>query len=629
MLLSRPRFCFCDAFVFLRRVSPFWSFWLFLEADAIEWEALVAWNSVKATLEKVEGTYGASTVVEEVVSSPIQSEQEEAKKIDSPEEKVEEAPESAETPGASEEIVKDEEKVTEAVAESEEFRIQPQPSDSSNAIPADSESVATEVKKIKENSPEESPSEECTTPGEESKAAAEDNEEAKPESTSPEVLPTNNYEVQMEPSSPASVVESCVPAIKVMKMMEKVYAIFPAAFNFSSPESAEGSIPFITIQPSYLATVTGQDLLLAFDEIMHLRSTGETLSFLSNYVSLSVCPSWLQIIQASSDISAPDSATIPLYMLLLSRFEMSILKSFAAAKATDPVDLSQRKASILSIDEAAGAKDSDLSPKVIEQEREGKADKPEEPTDDVATPAGELQKITPTKHHEEMNADSPQRLDNVPAESKTSEFKHRPIDSMLLNSVVSRAASLSQLQTSLDKAVVRRSISCFVDAFLTGSPKIEPDFALEHLLLTPVNFLVRRLPVAGTTGEISSTTLNDALALSLKQVLTLSNKKETETLATVTATPSNSSDDAEPSPQAPAVVNNSDATSDSEKKNEDDWMHEPATANGSNLPAQKKNNKKKKKRKVCRGRRPQILYIKHVFGNSVDRWIHSYTLFAV
>jgi hypothetical protein len=629
---TRFYFCGCDAFVFfLFCVSPFWSFWLSLATDAIEWEALVAWNSVKATLQEVEGTSDASTLVEEVVGSPIQSEQEEnsvsvTKEIDSsPEEEVEGTPESSETPGASEEMIKDdEEKVTGAVAKSEEFRIQPQPSDSSNAIPADIRSAANKVKKIKGNSPEESPSEEYTTPGEKSKAATEDNEEAKSESTSPELLPTND-EVQIEASSPAPVVESRVPAVKAMKMMEKVCAIFPAAFNFSSPESAEGSTPFITIQPSYLATVTGQDLLLAFDEIMHPHSTGETLSFLSNYVSSSVYPSWLQNIQASSDISAPDSETIPLYMLLLSRFEMSILKSFAAVKATDPASVSENKASN---EEATGAKGSHLLPKVTELDSEGPDDKPEESTEDVAAPAGESQKTSPADEHEELNAYLPGSLDNVPTESKTSVSKHRQIDSMLLNSVVSQAASLSQLQTSVDKAVVRRSVSLIVDAFLTGSPKIEPDFSLEHLLLTPVNFLVRRWPVAGATGEISSNTLNDSLALSLKQVLTISTKKETETSATASAIPSNSSDAPEPSPQAPPEVQNSDATSDSERKNEDDWMHEPTNANGSYGPAQKKNNKKKKKRKVCYSRRPQILYFKHVFRISVDCWIRSYTLFS-
>jgi hypothetical protein len=597
-----------------------------LATDAIEWEALVAWNSVKSTLEKVEGTYDASTVVEEVVSSPIQSEQEEGKKIDNPEKKGEGTPEYAETAGISEEIIKDEEKVTEAVAESEEFRIQPQPFDSSNAIPANFENAASEAQKIRESGPEESPSEENTTLGEESKAAAEDNEEAKPESTSPEVLLPTNDEVQMEASSPASVVESCVPAVKVKKLMEKVYAIFPAAFNFSSPESAEGSIPFITIQPSYLATVTGQDLLLAFDEIMQPYSTGETLSFLSNDVSSSVCPSWLECIQESSDISAPDSATIPLFMLLLSRFEMSILKSFAAAEATVRVSESQRKASSKSIAEATGAKDSDLSPAVAKHESEGQDEKPEESTEDVAAPAGESQKASPASQHEELEAKLPQSLDNVPAENEPSESKHRPIDSMLLNYVVSRAASLSQLETSVDKAVVRRIISFFLDAFLTGSPKFEPDFALEHLLLSPVNFLVQRLPVAGATGEISYSTLNDALALSLKQVLSLSTKKETETSATMLATPSGSFD----GPEHAGVKNSgatSDSTSDSEKKNEDDWMHEPATANGSNASTQKKNNKKKKKRKVCYWRRSQILYFKHVLGISVDCWIRSYTLF--
>jgi hypothetical protein len=628
-------FCGYDAF---KICLTFLVYCFSLATDTIEWEALVAWNSVKATLEKVEGTVDASTIVEEVVSSPIQSEQEEehsvsvAKKIDSPEEKVEGTPESAEPEpsGASEEIIKDEEEVSEEVADFEEFRIQSQPSDSSNAIPADSEteSAANDVTKTDESGPEESPSEEYTTPGEESEAAAENNENAEHEATPPEVLPTSD-KVQMEVSSPGPVVESRVPSDKVMKMMEKVNAIFPAAFNYSSPDSAEGSIPFITIQPSYLATVTGQDLLLAFDEIMYPHSKRETLSFLSNDVSSSVSPSWLESIQTSCDISAPDSATIPLYMLLLSRFEMSILESFAAvkAKATDPVSVSELK---VSIEETTGAKDSDLSPKATEQESEGQDAKPEEPTVEVAAraaPTGESQKTPPANEQKELNAELPLSLDVVPAESKTSESKHRPIDSMLLNSVVSRAASLSQLQTSLDKAVVSRSISFFADAFLTGSPKIEPDFALEHLLLTPINFLVRRLSVAGATGEISSTALNDALALSLQQVLTLSTKKETETSATVPATPINFSDALEPSPQTPAKVKNSDATSDSEKKNEDDWMHEPTTANGSNGPDQKKNNKKKKKRKVCYWRRLQILYFQHVFGISVDYWIRSYTRF--
>jgi hypothetical protein len=121
-----------------------------------------------------------------------------------------------------------------------------------------------------------------------------------------------------------------IPLAKVNFMMDKVCAMFPVSIvdDFDLNEGLTPP-PFITIKPSYLATISGEDLLFAFDEIMFPRVivANESFAFLSN-PTLSVYSSWLGNLRVASNITSPDERSIPLYMLLLSRFQTSAYEAF-------------------------------------------------------------------------------------------------------------------------------------------------------------------------------------------------------------------------------------------------------------------------------------------------------------
>ena len=75
----------------------------------------------------------------------------------------------------------------------------------------------------------------------------------------------------------------------------------------------------LTLLPSYLEAVNESELFETLDQIM-----GKTIpqhSFLSNPAS----SSWLDLAKWACDLSEKEQATIPLYLLLILRFKLSIL----------------------------------------------------------------------------------------------------------------------------------------------------------------------------------------------------------------------------------------------------------------------------------------------------------------
>eukprot|EP00934_Nitzschia_sp_Nitz4_P002330 Nitzschia sp. Nitz4//scaffold62_size106224//20461//25937//NITZ4_004345-RA/size106224-augustus-gene-0.101-mRNA-1//-1//CDS//3329555823//2330//frame0 len=95
----------------------------------------------------------------------------------------------------------------------------------------------------------------------------------------------------------------------------------------------------ISLHPAYLAHLSGDELLLAFGQLMR---TGTYLPDPSH------C-SWSDVVQSLyNDTNTP---TIPVYMLLLLRFQMSIIDAFqdAGAKSQEPVDLTTTSADVSSL----------------------------------------------------------------------------------------------------------------------------------------------------------------------------------------------------------------------------------------------------------------------------------------
>jgi hypothetical protein len=108
----------------------------------------------------------------------------------------------------------------------------------------------------------------------------------------------------------------------ITDLMNNVCVIFPSSLNLSTSHAASGSYPLITLQPSHIRAVKGQKLLSTMDEILRL-SFPESSLFRKPTSS-----SWLDLVMTVTDQAGIQTATIPLYILLILRVRIAIFESF-------------------------------------------------------------------------------------------------------------------------------------------------------------------------------------------------------------------------------------------------------------------------------------------------------------
>ena len=143
---------------------------------------------------------------------------------------------------------------------------------------------------------------------------------------------------------------------RIIEVMDNTRCILPAASKITSTatngDHSTSQHPFITINPTYLESVTGDELLVAFDEIMAMAytdsSSDEPCSFILPEEATSA--SWIDLVRsyASTDTSSP-SQSIPLYILVLCRFQYSLAKAYSERTLTNGSDNEQATDSQLSI----------------------------------------------------------------------------------------------------------------------------------------------------------------------------------------------------------------------------------------------------------------------------------------
>lgn len=97
--------------------------------------------------------------------------------------------------------------------------------------------------------------------------------------------------------------------------------------------------PFITFHPSYLNHISGEDLLLALDELVAAGSVTADCTFLPP--DCDVVYTWMDHITQLGDTSGPPSTpstalSIPLYMLVLARLRMSVLNAYSNSNNSTP-----------------------------------------------------------------------------------------------------------------------------------------------------------------------------------------------------------------------------------------------------------------------------------------------------
>jgi hypothetical protein len=145
---------------------------------------------------------------------------------------------------------------------------------------------------------------------------------------------------------------------RIAEVMDNTRCIFPAASKIATAaitgdhntsnellqqHQQKQKQPFMTINPSYLHSVTGDELLVAFDEIMAMAftdsSSDEPCSFILPEEATPA--SWIDLLRSytSTDTATSTSTplqSIPLYILVLCRFQYSLARSYSERSLAQP-----------------------------------------------------------------------------------------------------------------------------------------------------------------------------------------------------------------------------------------------------------------------------------------------------
>lgn len=112
----------------------------------------------------------------------------------------------------------------------------------------------------------------------------------------------------------------------VSELMNNICVIFQSAANLNPSVGGPGMDPFVTLQPSFLRTHDGAEIMSHLDEIMGKAVPEE--SFLSNPNS----SSWKDLVSKAGG----ETSTVPLSILLLLRMKLSFLDSFQQRRFDAP-----------------------------------------------------------------------------------------------------------------------------------------------------------------------------------------------------------------------------------------------------------------------------------------------------
>lgn len=146
---------------------------------------------------------------------------------------------------------------------------------------------------------------------------------------------------------------------RIADLMDNTRCIFPSASKIATAAipgdhnnlhelqqlQQKRKQPFITINPSYLHSVSGDELLVAFDEIMAMAftdsSSDEPCSFILPEEATSA--SWIHLVRSyatteTTTSSSTPSQSVPLYTLILCRFQYSLAMSYAGRNLTQHED---------------------------------------------------------------------------------------------------------------------------------------------------------------------------------------------------------------------------------------------------------------------------------------------------
>ena len=374
-----------------------------------------------------------------------------------------------------------------------------------------------------------------------------------------------------EPETLSLAVADAIDAAKVKSIVHNVCAMFP------STGDANGHFddtPFITIAPSYIAKISGEDLLLAFDEIMFSSAAGEAPKFLTNPDSTGNT-SWLDSFRGAAPTEFP---SIPLYMLLLARFQVSLHESFRNLKSGG-----ESATVVARSPHATNPKDGHVS---HDRPLVSKPTQPDTETDVVAgTSVNDCMESTEEEEKSRGLQITDEPLASTPSEASCEEFSVKDIVDKHNGAL--KGPSLNQ-----------ENLKSLIAPGILGDDSTACSF--DDCKATSLSLLLKSASTKDPSG---------ILRFHLSEKLFFATSSE-EAQNSVSGCEIHPTSDETKEEAAPKLVNNAVADGVAAKgeeiiqvpkKNDSGWMDETVTGNPPGGSPAKKNGKKKKKKKVSLG----------------------------
>ena len=147
-------------------------------------------------------------------------------------------------------------------------------------------------------------------------------------------------------------------SVRIAEVMNNTIAVFPSAFKFANTnptshtaapaptvEVSPGTTshtsthtPFITLHPTYITSISGDELLLSMHEVMaSVQSTNNSKQPFISSTAGDTSMSFMERVRkfatrlsAATEAPSASLTSIPIYMLVLLRFELSLAESYAS-----------------------------------------------------------------------------------------------------------------------------------------------------------------------------------------------------------------------------------------------------------------------------------------------------------
>ena len=346
---------------------------------------------------------------------------------------------------------------------------------------------------------------------------------------------------------------------KVSELMGNVCIIFPSALQLSTPGAAVGNQPFVTLQPSYLRAVNDEkDFLVTLDEIM-----GKTIPH-NVFLPGQAPTSWIDLIKKACDHSEKDKATIPLYLLLILRFRISIFDSFHHCTTSGtPNNTPACKC-------------------LIDREESSRSETPSS----ASTPSTSVN----TKKQAVASGSVQRNADNSP-EVAAQEGVSKTLDEMSRNVWGICPSPTAEFLTRLD-GIAESDLKKLTDAVYSQSPNFSAD-SLSNCFLSSLHDLLRLV----TTSQLSLTETLSSIDNAIFQSITIFNQENQTTLDVAASTVTEPSLDL-PAPETEGsklVTENGHGKTSSE--GDDKSISEGAKQSDQVVPQAGSGKKKKKKKK--------------------------------